>query len=59
MGQVLGPAKGEGNEMEQWVLKANVNFMSRHNCHPLSVNELNSPHNIKLRETFDAIIQSK
>ena len=59
MGQVLGPAKGEGNEMAQWVLKANGNFMSRHNCHPLSVKELHSPHNIKLRETFDAIIQSK
>ena len=27
LGQVLGPAKGEGNEMAQWELKANSNIV--------------------------------
>ena len=29
LGRVLGPAKGEGNEMAQWVLKANGNVVPR------------------------------
>ena len=29
LGQVLGPARGEGNEMAQWVLKANGRVVSR------------------------------
>ncbi len=28
LGRVLGPAKGEGNEMAQWILKANGNVVS-------------------------------
>ena len=27
LGRILGPAKGEGNEMAQWVLKANGNVV--------------------------------
>jgi hypothetical protein len=27
LGRVLGPAKGEGNEMAQWILKANGNVV--------------------------------
>jgi hypothetical protein len=29
LGRVLGPARGEGNEMAQWVLKANGNVVPR------------------------------
>ena len=29
LGRVLGPAHGEGNEMAQWVLKANGNVVPR------------------------------
>ena len=29
LGRILGPAKGEGNEMCQWVLKANGNVVPR------------------------------
>ena len=29
LGQVLGPARGEGNEMAQWVFKANGQFVPR------------------------------
>lgn len=29
LGQVLGPAKGKGNEMAQWILKANGKVVLR------------------------------
>ena len=29
IGCVLGPTKGEGNKMAQWILKANVNVLPR------------------------------
>jgi hypothetical protein len=29
LGRVLGPAKGEGNEMPQWILKANGKVIPR------------------------------
>eukprot|EP00957_Ditylum_brightwellii_P042611 3226457-Ditylum_brightwellii.AAC.1 len=42
LGHVLGPAKGEGNEMEQWVLKGNGNVVPRLTLRSLKVEELNS-----------------
>jgi hypothetical protein len=35
LGRVLGPAKGKGNEMAQWLLKANGNVVPRRTLRPL------------------------
>ena len=59
LGRVLGPARGEGNEMAQWVLKANGKVVSRRSCRPLSVAEIHSPVEIKKREVFDALIERR
>ena len=29
LGQILLPSRGQGNEMDQWVLKANINMVPR------------------------------
>ena len=42
LGRVLGPAPGQGNEMCQWVLKANGNVVPRRSLCPLHVDELHS-----------------
>ena len=39
LGRVLGPAKGEGNEMAQWILKANGNVVPRRTVRPLNTAE--------------------
>jgi hypothetical protein len=43
LGRVLGPVCGEGNEMAQWILKANGNVVPWHLPWPLVVTELHSP----------------
>ena len=43
--RVLGPAKGEGNEMAQWCLKANGNFVPRSTARPLKAYETASEPN--------------
>eukprot|EP00957_Ditylum_brightwellii_P108372 8267323-Ditylum_brightwellii.AAC.1 len=42
LGLVLGPAKGEGNEMAHWVLKGNGKVMPCQTLRLLRVEELNS-----------------
>ena len=42
LGRNLGPSKGEGNEMCQWVLKANGKVVPRRTCRPLTVAEKHS-----------------
>ena len=37
LGRILGPAKGEGNEMAQWVLKANGQVVPRRTTRPLKL----------------------
>jgi hypothetical protein len=59
LGRVLGPAKGEGNEMAQWLLKANGNVVPRRTSRPLHIAELHSPTEAKKRETFDALIERR
>jgi hypothetical protein len=59
LGRVLGPAKGEGNEMAQWILKANGNVVPRRSSRPLKVDELHSLTEIKKREIFDGLIERK
>ena len=59
LGRILGPASGEGNEMAQWVLKANRNVVPRRAARPLHADELHNPQEIKKRETFDALIERR
>ena len=59
LGRVLGPATGAGNEMAQWVLKANGNVVPRRTLRPLKVDELHSPTEVKKRETFNALIERR
>ena len=56
LGRVLGPAKGKGNKMAQWVLKANGNIIPCQSLCPLQTLEIHSPTEIKKHATFDALI---
>ena len=47
LGRVLGPARGEGNEMAQRILKSNVQVVPRRIHRPLQVAERHSPVEIK------------
>eukprot|EP00957_Ditylum_brightwellii_P062687 4757819-Ditylum_brightwellii.AAC.1 len=53
LGCILGPAKGEGNEMVQWVLKGNGNVMPCKTLMLLKVEELNSKTEIRSRNLLD------
>jgi hypothetical protein len=59
LGRVLGPAKGEGNDMAQWVLKANGNVVPRRSIRPLSVAEEHSPVVSKQQKIFDALVEGR
>ena len=59
LGRVLGPARGAGNEMAQWILKVNGRVVPRRSLRPLKVDEINSPVEIKKREVFDELIQRR
>ena len=59
LGRVLGPARGAGNEMTQWILKAKWQ-----NCHKKipqtpQVDEIHGPVEIKKREVFDELIKRR
>ena len=57
--EVLGPASGEGNEMAQWVLKANGSVVPRRTLRPLTVDERHSPVEATKRETFNKLVEKK
>ena len=59
LGRVLGPARGDGNEMCQWVLKANGSVVPRRTVRPLQVAEIHSPIEIKKRKVFDELIERR
>jgi hypothetical protein len=59
LGRVLGPAKGEGNEMAQWMLKANGRVAPRRSLRPLKVDEIHSVTEIKKREIFDGLMKRR
>ena len=59
LGRVLGLAHGEGNEMCQWVLKANGKVMPRCTVWPLQAAEIHSPAQIKLHCNFDPLIERR
>jgi hypothetical protein len=56
LGRVLGPSKGEGNEMAQWILKANGNVVPRRSHRPLKTEEVHSEQERMKRNVFDALI---
>ena len=59
LGRVLRPASGPGNEMAQWILKANGRVVPRRSLRPLKVDELHSPVEIKKRDVFDELIKRR
>jgi hypothetical protein len=59
LGRVLGPAKGESNEIAQWTLKANGNVVLRRTVRPLNMAGLHSDTEIKKRAIFDALIEGR
>ena len=59
IGRILGPAKGEGNEMAQWVLKPNDRVVPRRTARPLNDAEFFSEVAIRKRKIFDALIEEK
>ena len=56
LGRVLGPAKGEENEMFQWILKANGNAVPRRSSRPLKPEEVHSEQERMKRKIFDNLI---
>ena len=56
---MLGPSKGSGNEMSQWILKSTGRVVPRRTTRPLRTEELHSPVGIKKRKIFDAVIRRK
>lgn len=59
LGRVLGPAKGAGNEMAQWILKANGQVVPRRTVRPLTQAELNSETEKARRRVFDGLIERR
>ena len=59
LGHVLGPACGVGNEMAQWILKANGQVVPHHSVRPLHLGELTSPSEQSKRQSFDALIERR
>ena len=42
LGRALGPARGEGNELSQWVLNSNGNVVPRQTVRALQLDEIHS-----------------
>ena len=59
LGRIVGPIKGEGNEMAQWVLKVNGNIVPRCTARPLTVAESHSTTELKKRGTFNALVEKR
>ena len=59
LGRVLGPARGEGNEMAQWVLKANGRIVPRRSVRALHPAEETSSSEQSKRQAFDALIKRR
>jgi hypothetical protein len=59
LGRSLGPAKGEGNEMAQWCLKANGNVVPRRSVRPLTDIELSSETEQAKRSVFNDLIKAR
>jgi hypothetical protein len=56
---VLGPARGEGNELCQWVVKSNGKVVPRRSVRPLNPSEIHSEAEIKKRKVFAELIERR
>ena len=56
LGRVLGPVRGEGNEMALWIIKANGNVVPCRSSRPLKVEEVHSGEELNKSNIFDALI---
>ena len=59
LGRVLGPAKTEGNEMAQWVLKSNGEVVPRRTHRPLNSEEIHSETEKMKRSIFCDLIEKR
>jgi hypothetical protein len=59
LGLALGPAKGEGNKMAQWMLKANGEVAPRRSSQPLKVDEIHYAVELKKRTMFNGWIEKR
>ena len=59
LGRALGPSKGEGNAMAQWVLNYHGNVVPRRSVRPLTHDEMTRDAEIQKRQQFDIIIQGR
>jgi hypothetical protein len=59
LGHVIGPLKGEGNEMAQWILKANGNVVPCRSSRPLKPEEVHSEQEQAKRKVFDDLIERR
>ena len=59
LGHVLGPARGAGNEMAQWILMVNGRVDPCHSVRPLPPGELTSPSEQSKHQSFDALIERR
>ena len=57
LGRVLGPAKGDRNEMARWILKASGRVIPHRTSQTLKVDEIHSEMELKKREIFDGLIE--
>jgi hypothetical protein len=59
LGFVLGPSRGEGNEMSQWVLESYGRVVPRRTLCPLKPEEIRSKNELKKRQFFDKLIAKR
>ncbi len=59
LGRCLGPARGEGNEMAQWVLTGKATVVPQRTTRPLTTAERHSPKEERIRAIFDAVIEKR
>ena len=58
LGRVLGPTRGEGNQLSPWVLMSNDNVVPRRTVWGLQLDEIHSTEKRK-RDVFDAVIERR
>jgi hypothetical protein len=59
LGRVLGPARGAGNEMSQWILRANGKVVPCRTVRPLREDEKRDAGVIKQQKLFDSLIERR
>ena len=59
LGRCLGPARGEGNEMAQWILTSKATVVPRRTVRSLTTAELHSSKEKHVRAIFDAVIEKR